>query len=92
MEIGGKGSSSQRWTEAEDRILYAGFLKAETYVAIGLKCGRSDNGVRRRLVRLGLLSETGKRNSDPPLFNAIRARFHGGNGSVFGIADREGGR
>lgn len=67
-----------RWTEAEDRIIYEAFILGKTQQAMSLTCGRSPTGVRRRLIRLGLIDESGRRNIDPPLFDHIRVRFHTG--------------
>ncbi|MDD2878358.1 MAG: hypothetical protein PHT60_13900 [Acidiphilium sp.] len=64
----------QRWSEADDRIIYAGFLMGQTYKALGLKCGRSVAGVRKRLMRLGLIDDTGRRVIEPPDFEASQAQ------------------
>ncbi|SIR47076.1 MULTISPECIES: hypothetical protein [Acidiphilium] len=65
-----------RWTEAEDRILYEGFLFNETPRIISVRCGRSLSAIRQRLIRLDLIDGQGVRNNNPPLFDQIRATFH----------------
>ncbi|WP_288006570.1 hypothetical protein [Acidiphilium sp.] len=65
-----------RWTEAEDRILYEGFLCNETPRIISVRCGRSLSAIRQRLIRLDLIDGQGVRNNNPPLFDQIRATFH----------------
>jgi len=81
-----------RWTEAEDRILYEAFLLNEVPRIISVRCGRSLTAIRRRMIRLGLIDAKGVRNNDPPLFDQIRAKFHGGgtatNGELAGEIDR----
>ncbi|MGC9271913.1 hypothetical protein [Acidiphilium sp.] len=70
--------NGHRWTEDEDRILYEGFLLNEKPRIISVRCGRSLTAIRRRMIRLDLIDANGVRNNDPPLFDEIRARFHGG--------------
>lgn len=65
-----------RWTEAEDRILYEGFLFNEKPRTISVRCGRSLSAIRQRLIRLDLIDGQGVRNNNPPLFDQIRATFH----------------
>ncbi|MGC9271721.1 hypothetical protein [Acidiphilium sp.] len=59
---------------------------------ISVRCGRSLAAIRRRMIRLGLIDANGVRNNDPPLFDQIRAKFHGGgiatNGEPGGEIDR----
>jgi hypothetical protein len=81
-----------RWTEAEDRIIYEGFMLGKTQQALSLRCGRNPAAVRRRLVRLGLIDETGRRNIDPPSFDEIVIRHHGGKVPRGDDVDSEGTR
>ncbi len=76
-----RADHGHRWTQAEDRIIYEAFILGKTQQAMSLTCGRSPTAVRRRLVRLGLIDESGRRDIDPPLFDHIRARFHAGAAS-----------
>lgn len=67
---------SGRWTEADDRIIYEGFLVNETPRITSVRCGRSLSAIRRRLVRLGLIDADGVRNMNPPFFADLCAKHH----------------
>lgn len=76
------------WTEAEDRILYAGFIMAKPFKVIGLEVGRSSAGVSQRAKRLGLIDATGQRVVDPPLFEVIEAWHRSGMAAKKGSRPR----
>lgn len=67
-------SHGQGWSEVDDRMIYAGYIMAEPFKDMGLKCGRSASAVRERLKRLGLMDQAGQRVIEPPSFEETQAR------------------